>query len=86
MDFYIINLDAKTMLECKDCELEFTGKGPKSDVIFEEFCPKCGSYEIFVKNSSNPIIKPIIGWTLLFLFVSAILLPLIWYIFWYIII
>ena len=80
MDFYIINLDGKTMLECQDCGLEFTGKGPKSDVIFEEFCPKCGSYEIFVKNSSNPITRSIIGGTVVCLFISAVLLPLIWYI------
>ena len=77
--FYIINLDARTMLKCQECDFEFSGEGSKSDdVIFEESCPKCGSYEIFVKRG-NPVVKTISGWFVVVLFITAILLPLIWY-------
>ena len=38
------------MLKCQECDFEFSGEGPKSDIIFEESCPRCGSYEIFVKG------------------------------------
>ena len=66
------------MLKCQECDFEFSGEGPKSEVIFEESCPKCGSYEIFV-ISGNPVVKTISGWFVVVLFITAILLPLIWY-------
>ena len=66
------------MLKCQECDFEFSGKGPKTQIIFEESCPRCGSYEIFVKRG-NPIVKIISGWLVVILFVMAILLPLIWY-------
>lgn len=72
------------MLKCQECEFEFSGEGPKSEVVFEESCPKCGSYEIFVKRG-NPIVKTISGLFMLFILTTAVLLGLIWYflaIFW----
>ncbi|MEE6246320.1 MAG: hypothetical protein VX368_03290 [Thermoproteota archaeon] len=66
------------MLKCQKCEFEFSGEGPKSEIVFEESCPKCGSYEIFVKRGS-PLVRTISGWLVVFLFVTAVLLPLIWY-------
>tara|TARA_B100001750_G_scaffold73151_1_gene58354 strand:+ start:1049 stop:1264 length:216 start_codon:yes stop_codon:yes gene_type:complete len=66
------------MLKCQECDFEFSGEGPKTQIIFEESCPRCGSYEIFVKRG-NPIVKIISGWLVVILFVMAILLPLIWY-------
>ena len=66
------------MLKCQECDFEFSGEGPKSDIIFEESCPRCGSYEIFVKRG-NPVVRTITGWLMVFPFITAVLLPLIWY-------
>ena len=66
------------MLKCESCELEFSGTGPKSDVLFNEICPRCKSYEIVVFNKSNSTYKSIIAWIVLVLFLSTIVFPILW--------
>ena len=69
------------MLKCEGCELEFSGTGPKADeadVLFNEICPRCKSYDIIVFNKSNPIYKSIIAWIVLVLFLSTIAFPILW--------
>ena len=66
------------MLKCESCELEFSETGPKSDVLFNEICPRCKSYEIIVFNKSNPIYRLIIVVVVLVLFLSTIVFPILW--------
>ena len=64
------------MLKCNSCELEFSGMELKTDIIFDQFCPRCKSFDIQVLNKSNPIYKSIIAWFVLLLFLSTIMFPI----------
>ena len=79
IEFLYNNLGFKEyMLKCNSCELEFSGMELKTDIIFDEFCPSCKSFDIQVLNKSNPIYKSIIAWFVLLLFLSTIMFPIIW--------
>lgn len=67
------------MLKCEECGCKFESTGSKTDVVFMESCPRCGSQEVGVHKNVKPVYRFLLILFVLVLLLSTIVFPIMFF-------